>query len=126
MTKLSKKQLCDRTLMAAYRMFPPVGPDRADELAAGEGAATTIVQAATSPNTAADRVFFIPSGVTVILEKLTIRYGHMRGEFDSRGGGGLFNQGTLTLMNSTVSGNSASYGGGLLNRGTLTLTNSMV
>ena len=23
-------------LMAAYRMFPPVGPDRADELAAGD------------------------------------------------------------------------------------------
>jgi hypothetical protein len=28
--------LQEGTLMAAYRMFPPVGPDRADELAAGD------------------------------------------------------------------------------------------
>jgi hypothetical protein len=28
--------LQEGALMAAYRMFPPVGPDRADELAAGD------------------------------------------------------------------------------------------
>ena len=37
------------------------------------------------------------------------------------------NCGTLTLTNSTVSGNSATvFGGGIFNDGTLTLTNSTV
>ena len=30
--------------MAAYRMFPPVGPDRADELAAGDRLVDTDVK----------------------------------------------------------------------------------
>ncbi len=42
-------------------------------------------------------------------------------------GGGICNYGTLTLANSTVSGNSAEGdGGGIDNEGTLTLTNSTV
>ncbi|MGH8532075.1 MAG: choice-of-anchor Q domain-containing protein, partial [Gammaproteobacteria bacterium] len=41
------------------------------------------------------------------------------------GGGGVFNSGTLTLTHSTVSGNSG-YGGGVFNSGTLTLANSTV
>ena len=43
-------------------------------------------------------------------------------------GGGIINSGTLTLTNSTVSGNTAglSDGGGIFNSGTLTLTNSTV
>ena len=42
------------------------------------------------------------------------------------GGGGIYNDGTLTLTNSTVSGNSGTFGGGIFNGGTLTLTNSVV
>jgi pectin methylesterase-like acyl-CoA thioesterase len=38
----------------------------------GEGAATTIVQAAETPATAPDRVFTIPSGVTATLQSLTM------------------------------------------------------
>ena len=42
-------------------------------------------------------------------------------------GGGIINSGTLTLTNSTVSGNSTiGGGGGIINSGTLTLTNSTV
>ena|GEM_PF-780406 len=42
-------------------------------------------------------------------------------------GGGIYNvAGTLTLVNTTVSGNHAYEGGGILNLGTLTLTNSTV
>ena len=43
-------------------------------------------------------------------------------------GGGISNSGTLTLMNSTVTGNSADAGGGIWNTGemTMTLTNSTV
>ena len=45
------------------------------------------------------------------------------------GGGGIFNNvGTLTVSNSTISGNSASFGGGGINsfRGTVTVTNSTI
>jgi len=134
----------------------------------GEDADTTIVQAAEALNTAPDRVFTIPSGVTVTLQALTIRYGNCavcsHGRFLVNGGGGLANYGTLTLANSrvgdntvttvtshigeygaagggiyneglltviytTVHGNSATglgVGGGLVNYGTLTLTTSTV
>jgi hypothetical protein len=79
----------------------------------GESAATTLVQAAATKGSASDRVFVIPSGVTVTLQELTIRYGHATSYW---GGGGLQNQGTLTLLNSTVSGNASSYySGGVSN-----------
>ena len=52
----------------------------------GEDAATTIVQAAASRSAATDRVFTIPSGVTVTLQDLTIQYGKPVGS-----GGGLLN-----------------------------------
>ena len=39
-------------------------------------------------------------------------------------GGGIHNSGTLTVTNSTLSGNSASYGGGIHNSGMLTVTNA--
>jgi hypothetical protein len=84
------------------------------------------VEAAATRAAATDRVFFIPSGVTVILEKLTIRYGKAPA-FSP--GGGLYNQGTLTLTNSTVHGNATGHegtGGGLVNEGTLTLINSTI
>jgi hypothetical protein len=111
----------------------------------GEGAASTIVQAAATRGTATDRVFLIPRGVSVTLKDLMIRYGHSGagGGIKSHGtltltqstvssntarysGGGIRNYGTLTLTQSTVRGNSAGFGGGLDNSGTLTLTQSTV
>jgi len=41
-------------------------------------------------------------------------------------GGGIGSYGTLTLINSTVSGNTAGYGGGIWSKGTLALTDSTV
>lgn len=42
-------------------------------------------------------------------------------------GGAIYNNGTLTLISSTVSGNTASHNGGaIFNKGTLTLTNSTI
>jgi predicted outer membrane repeat protein len=41
-------------------------------------------------------------------------------------GGGIGSYGTLTLINSTVSGNTAGHGGGIWSKGTLTLTDSTV
>jgi hypothetical protein len=91
----------------------------------GERAATTVVQAAASHGTATDRVFTIASGVTVTLRALTIRHGSIGGPgYPPAYGGGLANEGTLTLIQSTVSGNNG--GGGLWNEGTLTLTHSLV
>jgi Putative Ig domain len=40
--------------------------------------------------------------------------------------GGLGNYGTLTIENSTISGNTAHVGGGVINRGTLTIKNSTI
>jgi hypothetical protein len=88
----------------------------------GETAATTIVQAAATKGKAPDRVFTIPSGVSVTIWGLTIRYGHV----EDGDGGGLYNAGTLTLTNSTIRGNTATSGGGLANWGTVILTHSIV
>jgi hypothetical protein len=41
-------------------------------------------------------------------------------------GGGVSNSGTLTVLNSTIAGNTADYGGGVANSGTLTVTNSTI
>jgi CSLREA domain-containing protein len=44
----------------------------------------------------------------------------------TEGGGGIGNGGTLTLTNTTVSGNSGELGRDILNSGTITLTNSTI
>src|SRR5262245_16350661 len=70
---------------------------------------------------AVSHVFFIASGETVTISGLTIRNGHT-----GTTGGGIDNENdaTVTIINSTVSGNSASLGGGTFNGGTLTIVNS--
>jgi len=81
------------------------------------------------------RVFYIGSGKTVTISGLTITHGDRAGTtFPANAGGGIFNDhGTLTVNNSTVSGNLAYVGGGIFNDGegefgsaTLTITNSTV
>ena len=83
------------------------------------------------------RVFVVPSGVTAELRGVTVTRGRVR-----RGnGGGIRSEGTLTLVNSTVSQNEAwcesscwgvGFGGGIYSTsgfgtsGTLRLTNSTV
>ena len=71
------------------------------------------------------RVFAVAVGTSAELRRFTLTRGL------GYNGGGLLNDGTLTLTESTVSGNSAaggvdSRGGGISNNGTLTLTNSTV
>ena len=89
----------------------------------GGGASTTIIDGNKSvrPNS---RVLVAGSGITVNISGVTIRNGGTGGV-----GGGIFNAGTLTLTNSTVSGNNADGdGGGIYNAngGTATLTNITV
>jgi hypothetical protein len=88
----------------------------------GPGASSLTVQRDTGGNY---RIFTVDSGATVVLYGLTITQGA------AVYGGGIFNQGTLTLTNATVSGNYvAGYyaygGGGIYNSGTLTLNNATV
>lgn len=102
---------------------------------AGAGATSTIVQASDQEGFATDRVFVINPGVTVVIRAMVIRHGNRTAA--PAYGGGIYNQGTLTLNNVTVSGNHATgtnagasgaegFGGGIFNAGTLTLNNSTV
>ena len=83
------------------------------------------------------RVFFVPEGVTAELIGLTVANGNQV----EANGGGIRNEGTLTLTNSSVEGSTAgrdsgcrtddlallcAEGGGIWNTGTLTLMNTTV
>ena len=65
------------------------------------------------------RVFLVgPSVEHVTLDNLSIVHGNMVS------GGGIYNQGELTIINSTLSGNTAQEdGGGIYNQGELTIIN---
>ncbi|MGP8252444.1 MAG: beta strand repeat-containing protein [Terracidiphilus sp.] len=85
---------------------------------------------ATVSGNSATIIFLVNSGTTASLSGLTISNGSSS---SGEGGGGISNNGALTVSNSTISGNSAtsgnggySYGGGIYNAGTLTLSNSTI
>jgi hypothetical protein len=68
------------------------------------------------------RVLRIASGAQVTLQALKISGGNATGGGDESNGGGIFNDGTATLMSVTVTANTAAgSGGGIGNSGTLTL-----
>ena len=91
----------------------------------GQGAQHTIVQAHQEAGKATDRVFFIAEGATVTIQAMTIRHGSPTEGL--RSGGGIQNQGTLTLAYSVVSDNLANCGGGLWNNGgVLTVVNCTI
>jgi predicted outer membrane repeat protein len=88
----------------------------------GAGASTTIIDG--NKNVRSDSGVLNIIGVTVNISGLTVQGG---GKITSNTGGGVFNSGTLTITNSTVSGNSAVHdGGGIYNAGSLTLINTTV
>jgi len=88
----------------------------------GAGAGTTIID-----GNKVDRVFHIING-TVSISGVTIQNGKSPGT----DGGGIYNNGTLTLTYCEITGNginksfTAGNGGGLYNSGTATLTNCSV
>ena len=74
------------------------------------------------------RVFSVSEEAKVELTDFTVTGGYTvdDGPIEERGGG-IFNTGTLTVTNSTVSGNTGARSGfGIVNTGTLTVTNSTV
>jgi CSLREA domain-containing protein len=74
-----------------------------------------------------DRVLHVLAGSAVI-SGVTIRNGSALCEYPwpEDNGGGILNQGTLTLINSTVISNSAYSGGGIRSIGTLTISGSTI
>jgi CSLREA domain-containing protein len=83
----------------------------------GAGAAATIIDA-----NDIGRVFQVMRGSVVTISGVTARRGN--GYLEPGVGGGVLNDGTLTLNDSVVSRNRG--GAGIVNRGTLTLNNSGV
>jgi hypothetical protein len=78
----------------------------------------------------ASGIFFVPQGVTATLEGLTLSNG--KAPMGS-GGGGILNQGTLTvescrIVNNTVTSQYFQFGGGGIfnDQGTLTILNSLI
>lgn len=94
----------------------PLGPNQSI-IINGAGAASTIIDA-----NQIDRVFRIESGRTASIGGVTIRNGYLL----AANGGGIFNNGSLTISNATLSGNHADYGGGIYNNLSLTVTNSTI
>src|SRR2546425_4393202 len=98
----------------------------------GPGANLLTVQRSRFAGTPDFRIFNIQASINVTISGLTINNG--KAPF----GGGIFNQGTLTISNSTISGNTASSGpgGGIQNDcqfgcpagviATMTITNSTI
>ncbi|MCP4543247.1 MAG: hypothetical protein GY832_39540 [Chloroflexi bacterium] len=80
----------------------------------GLGSDNTIVQAHEDVEEASASVFLIEKDAAVTLAKMTIRHGKPNEDIC---GGGILNEGTLTLRNCVVSDNIANGGGGICNRG---------
>jgi hypothetical protein len=88
------------------------------------GSGATLTNLLTVNGNNASTVFTVGPGVTgASISGLIVTGGS-----SSSHGGGIYNQGALTVSSSTVFGNAASggFGGGIANTGTLTLTDSLV
>jgi hypothetical protein len=95
----------------------------------GPGPLALTVARSGAPGTPAFRIFTVPSGVEIAISGLTIMGG------SAVAGGGIENAGSLSLVNTKISGNSATGvagasvggrggGGGIENSGTLSVTSS--
>ena len=90
----------------------------------GRGAGHTVVQANADPDVATYRVLYISSGSTVTISGMTIRHGK------SSSAGGIYNTGNLTINDCAITDNvTTSGGGGAMYSGggdTLTINNSTI
>src|SRR4029077_8946116 len=81
----------------------------------GQGAETTIIERDTSATIF--RILRVEAAGTLTLQRVTLRNGSTGG---SPRGGGIYNSGTLTLIDCILARNQADRGGGLFNDGTVT------
>ncbi len=87
----------------------------------GNGAANTIIDA----SGLGDRVLQVLPGGDLTLDGVTVTGGNESTGTGGGTGGGILNDGTLAVTNTTISGNMATYqGGGIFNNGTLVVTSS--
>ena len=94
----------------------------------GPGASQLNVQRSTAGGTPNFRIFTISNGVTARIIGMTIANGNV---VDPNNGGGVLNNGTLTMVNCNIYGNRSTssfpiqggLGGGIHNLGSLTLNN---
>jgi CSLREA domain-containing protein len=102
----------------------------ADVTIVGAGAALTIIDG--NGSVISDRVLHVHSGVTATITGVTIRHGRrVDVSTMSEPGGGILNEGTLTLNNAAITNNSGCpsagcHGAGIFSTGTLTLTGSSI
>ena len=94
--------------------LPVIGSDGGHKLVIHGNGAT--LQRSTAGGTPAFRIFQIGTGAGVTIDRLTIMNGNQNVS-GGEGGGIDNNHATLTITNSTLSGNSATTGGGILNSG---------
>jgi hypothetical protein len=114
----------------------------------GYGPNLTTIQADGDGTSGAGRVVDVEPGLDVNIEGVTIRFGNgddygYGGGIRNQGnltitnsviisntstiyGGGIFNQGHLNITNGIISSNTSAYGGGIHNQGQLTITNSVI
>jgi hypothetical protein len=98
----------------------------------GTASSPVTITRSTAAGTSFFRIISIVTGATVSISNLTISGGNLTGNGAS--GGGIYNEGTLSLTNSLISDNrvavldlrSTIFGGGIYNTGSLSLTNSVV
>jgi uncharacterized repeat protein (TIGR01451 family) len=62
----------------------------------------------------------------ITVDHFLIRNGNAKTEYDPGGGGGILNNGQMTLSNSVVTNNTADGGGGIWNGGALIINNSYI
>jgi hypothetical protein len=103
-------------------------PDLSDttgltQIKAHEGTSPTVARGS-DPGTPEFRIFTVDAGVKAELDGLTIEGGYVYG-YDT-GGGGVRNDGTLTVSHSMLDNNFASLGGGIFNDGILTVSDSTI
>ena len=72
----------------------------------------------------ATRVWWVEQGSVLTLQNLAVMNGYVYYDY----GAGLYNDGSVSIINSTISSNHAEtyYGGGIYNLGTLTVTDSIL
>lgn len=68
------------------------------------------------------RILYVAEAGNLALNNVTVRGGQQ----ESAAGGGIWNDGTLTVTESTIMGNEAKDGGGIYNLGTLTVVDSTI
>lgn len=84
-----------------------------------------VLQAANTPTGGVERVLHIVNTTALVtINSVLVRFGRMTGPTDNGSvGGGIRNQGRLTLNDSGVYANTALRGGGIYNEGSIALTN---